>query len=256
MGNKCDILNNILLHSIDSSGSFFEIIPQFSKDPPETVLSIDSSGRIFWKTFPEFPEIPEIEIPDFSVIEDGKIRSTNIYYESGRIGISRPPLLNYKFDIGIDSNKTGTGFHIGDGKCGFSMGNGTSDGFIPEIIGMGFDEDDAGLYLLGKSGNSKGSHVPLVIIDGRSSDHRALINRPILGVTSGDYNNYKLVIDAEGNIGVGKIPRQYKMEVDGDIEALDLIIDGLSVRSLFDVIKEHQKEIDRLKRIIELKQHY
>jgi hypothetical protein len=77
-----------------------------------------------------------------------------------------------------------------------------------------------------------------------------------LGVTSGDYNNYKLVIDAEGNIGVGKIPRRYKMEVDGDIEALDLIIDGLSVRSLFDVIKEHQKEIDRLKRIIELKQHY
>ena len=243
--------NNILLHQIKTGGSktsFKEVVPSFSDQFPDTVLSIDPSGNITWNTLPAYPEIPEFpEIPDFEVIVDDKIKSTNIYYKDGRIGISRPPLKNYLFDIAVPENTLMTAFHVGDGSYGFSMGNGTAQGFIPEIIGMGSDENDAGLYFLGKSGNNKKSGIPLVVIDGRDSGHGPLVNRPILGVTSGDYSSYKFLVDQEGKVGIGKIPEVYNLEIFGAVQAEDFIIDNLSTKALFDLVKEHQREIDILK---------
>lgn len=246
---------NILLNQINFDGGrlfFKEVIPVF--DPsisPEKILSLDSSGNILWLKLPEV-HIPEI--PEFHIIEDQKIKETDIFYKDGRIGISRFPLFNYKFDIAVPVNTLMTAFHVGDGHYGFSMGNGTTQGFIPEIIGMGSDENDTGLYLLGKAGNSLPSSVPLIILDGRSSAHESLSNRPILGVTSGDYLNYKLIVDQEGKVGIGKIPEIYKMEVDGAIEAKDFIIDGLSIQALITVVNDLQKEINRLGNIIEILQ--
>lgn len=244
-------LNNLLFHLINDNSSFTEIIPPFLEDKiPENILSIDSSGNVAWVKIPSFTEVQPPEIPDFEVIVDGKIKSTNIYYTDGRVGISRPPMHSYKFDVAVPENTLMTAFHVGDGSYGFSMGNGTNQGFIPEIIGMGSDENDAGLYFLGRSGNGKQSEIPLIIFDGRNSANQALTNRPILGITSGDYADYKLLVDHKGRVGIGKIPEIYKLEVNGSIQANDFVIDGLSVKALIEVIKDHQEEIDRLNNII------
>lgn len=252
---KVGTIPNILLHQIaneDGKTSFYEVIPGFSSNDSEYLLSLDSSGNITWNTLPPFPEIPEI--PEFNVVVDDKIQSTNIYYKDGRVGISRPPLKNYKFDIAVPENTLMTAFHVGDGKYGFSMGNGTAQGFIPEIIGMGSDENDAGLYFIGKAGNNKASNIPLIVMDGRSASHGELTNRPIFGVTNGSYDTYKFLIDQSGRIGIGKKPRIYTMEVEGSVEAQDFIIDGLSMKTLIEVISDQQEEIDILKNNIELLQ--
>jgi hypothetical protein len=246
---------NILLHQIvseDGRTSFQEVIPVFSSNPPGAILSIDSSGSLSWNHLLPFPDIPEI--PEFHVIVDDKIEGTNIYYKDGRIGISRPPLKNYKFDIAVPENTLMTAFHVGDGKYGFSMGNGTAQGFIPEIIGMGSDENDAGLYFIGKAGNNKTSDIPLIVMDGRNAAHQALVNRPIFGVTNGSYDTYKFLIDQKGRVGIGKKPEIYKMEVEGSVEAQDFIIDGLSMKALIDVISDQQEEIDILNKKIQLLQ--
>jgi hypothetical protein len=269
---KMEKKDNIILHKKilkDKKTSILEFIPPFLNNPPEDILSIDSSGNIFWTKIPGF-DIPEIfkpkeilngrgikVIPDeksvkieVDLFHNNKLLGTELYYKNGRLGISREPLHSYKFDISVPENTLLTAFHVGDGKYGFSMGNGTEQGFLPEIIGMGSDEYDAGLYFLGKSGNDISSNIPLIIIDGRDNNNSNLKNRPIFGVTSGNYSDYKFLIDQFGKIGIGKSPKKYKMEVEGSIEANDFILDGLSLKLVIDVIKEHQDEIDRLKDLI------
>lgn len=239
---------NILLHQIYSEGgkdSFTEVVPSYSEKFPEKILTLDDDGNITWNPLPPYPQIPEI--PEFPEIPDFPEIPSNLHFVDGRIGISRPPLKNYILDIAVPENTLMTALHVGDGKYGFSMGNGTAQGFIPEIIGMGSDENDAGLYFLGKAGNTKDSSIPLIVIDGRNSGHGPLTNRPIFGVTSGDYSAYKLIVNQDGKVGIGKIPEVYSLEVSGSVEADDFVLEGLSVKALIDVIKEHQKEIDILK---------
>ena len=244
---------NIILHRIinqQDKTSFVEVIPPFTEVEPFFVLTSDPSGNVSWGKI-KFPEIPKIEIPKIpkipEVVENNKIRGTEIYYKDGKVGISREPLHTYKFDIAVPENTLMTAFHVGDGKYGFSMGNGTAQGFIPEIIGMGSDENDAGLYFIGKAGNTGSSNIPLIVMDGRNAANSSLKNRPIFGVTSGDYHNYKLILDHQGRLGIGRIPEIYRMEVQGSIKADDIVLEGLSVRALIDIIKEHQEEIDNLK---------
>lgn len=264
---KEKIHKNLLLHQIILNGdksSFLEIIPSFEEFLPENILSLDSSKNLIWTKFPKLPESLKIQggkiIIDtslnfnFNVIEKGKIKGTNIYYKDDRIGVGRSPLKNYKFDIAVPKNTLMTAFHVGDGEYGFSMGNGTFQGFLPEIIGMGSDENQAGLYFLGRAGNEEESEIPLIIIDGRSRRNGFLKNRPIFGVTSGDYNKYKLLIDQDGKVGIGRRPKIYKLEIEGSIQVDDVIINKLSFKSLIDIIKNHQEEIDELKDIIKLLQ--
>jgi len=200
---------------------------------------MDSSGGLLWSSEKELEPIVTFHTDVFK----------GFFYKDGRIGVGREPLYTYKFDIAVSENSITTAFHIGDGRFGFSMGNGTNDGFLPEIIGMGAGEEDAGLYLIGRAGNSLSSDIPLIIIDGRNSADEELKNRPILGITSADYRNYKLIIDHDGNIGIGKKPEIYKMEVNGGISAKDFIIRGISIS---DIIREHKKEIEQLKNKIEV----
>ena len=218
---------NLLLNQIIKNGenySIKEISPFFiNKDFP-LFLSIDSSLNIKW-------ESPHIDIKPF-------------YISEGRIGIDRSPLLLYKFDISTPKNKMSTSFHIGDGEHGFSMGNGTNDGFLPQIIGMGSDEMDPGLYFLGVAGNNVSSDIPLVIIDGRSNSKGPLNNRPIFGITSGVYNDYKLTIGNNGNVSIGKKPGVYKLDVKGEIGAEDII---LNEKSLLKIIDDLRKEINILR---------
>jgi len=226
--------NNIILHRIlknDASLSFMEdspILPDENLNFP-LYLCMDSDGKLFWS--------PE-------KIYESAIKIPGLFFKDGNIGIGREPLYTYRFDIAVSENTLTTAFHIGDGKFGFSMGNGTRDGFLPEIIGMGRTEEDAGLYLLGRAGNTLASDIPLIIIDGRNSADEELKNRPIFGITSADYRNYKFIIDQKGNIGIGKKPEIYKMEVDGEISAKDFVIRGISIS---DILKEYKEEIEHLK---------
>jgi len=185
---------------------------------------------------------------DTRVIINNKLKGTNIYYNDDRIGIGRAPMHMYKFDVEVPENMLMTAFHIGDGTYGFSMGNGTSNGFLPEIIGMGSDENDAGLYFLGRAGNNLSSNIPLIIIDGRNRSNNFLTNRPIFGVTSANYNEYELIINHNGNVGIGKFPEIYKLEVNGTIYAKDFLLDSsISMNDIINIIIEQKQEIDILK---------
>ena len=226
-------LNNILLNQVSIEGeriSFKETFPLLA-DPSASMTLNLVDGKLVWEPIRPFPVIPFIP-------------KTPFLYKEDQVGLGRIPIYTYVFDIAVSENKITTAFHIGDGKRGFSMGNGTSNGFLPEIIGMGQNEDDAGLYLIGRAGNSKHSDIPLIILDGRDSEDSQLKNRPIFGITSATYDKYHLIVDHKGRVGLGKKPEIYKLEVDGEISALDFILDGSSLMS---VIEEQQKEIDRMK---------
>jgi len=128
-----------------------------------------------------------------------------MYFKNGQIGVGRYPLHNYKVDIGVPENTRMTAMHIGDGTYGFSLGNATDTGFLPQIIGIGSDENDAGLYFLGKTALDVSSNIPLIIFDGRNINNDPLVNRPIMGISSGSYTNYKFLIDCDGNIKTNNI---------------------------------------------------
>jgi len=219
---------NLLLNQINRSDNknlfLKETIPLFD-DNRDTVkqLSRDIEGNIFWMTL------------DFSlnILTNNKFKDTNIYYDNGSVGLGRSPLFNYKFDIAVPKNTIMTALHIGDGSFGFSMGNGTTVGFVPEIIGMGSDENDAGLYFVGIAGNNTPSNIPLIILDGRNTYNNKLTNRPILGVTSANYDKYNLLLDAKGNL-----------IINGNLTIKDVIIQN---RSLINIIDKLEKEIEDLK---------
>ena len=155
------------------------------------------------------------------------LSNNNIFTENGRLGVGRKPLHSYQVDIAVPKDTLMTALHIGDGSFGFSLGNGTTSGFVPEIIGVGSDQNDAGLYFLGIAGNNIASDIPLLIFDGRSVNKETLTNRPIMGIKSGE-KDYDLLLDASGNLKIKN----------------DLIIGNLSLQ---DTINELKKEIENLK---------
>lgn len=217
---------NILLNQIIPDGSSFkfkETVPSGVDFLDDQYLSRTSSGEFIWVTL-------DLSL---NVVVDHKIKDTNIYYKEGRIGIDRSPMHTYKFDLAVPKNTLMTAFHIGDGSYGFSMGNGTSQGFIPEIIGVGSDENDAGLYFVGISGNDQESNIPLILMDGRNMYGKELSKRPIFGVTSNNYQEYSLLVDNTGNLFI-----------DGTIHTSDIY---LNTNSLLEIINDLQKQIEELK---------
>ncbi len=178
--------SNVLFHQIHiDSGrkSIIEVTPNIGAG--RSYLTIND-GSLGWGALTD---------------SEGRVEGSDLYLDGRWIGVGRAPLTKYKFDIKARSNVLDTVFHVGDGSYGFSMGNGTTQGFIPEIIGMGSDQNDAGLYFMGKSMSKEGSDIPLVIIGGTSP----LKNRPILGVTSGPYDKYDMMVDAKGVLHVNDI---------------------------------------------------
>jgi hypothetical protein len=241
---------NVIIHQVllsDESLSIQEVKP----------LRIDSSINLFfslknnilkWEPF-ELNNGSDIYITnnngvvtidasvDTRVIVNDRLRETNIYYVDERIGVGRVPMYTYKLDIAVPENTLITALHVGDGTYGFSMGNGTSQGFIPEIIGMGADENDAGLYFIGRAGNQRSSSIPLIILDARNSLNGIVTNRPLFGVTSGQYDKYKFLIDKLGDV-----------KADGNVRAKDFILDSsISLKQLVNTIIEQNNEIDILK---------
>jgi len=224
MNNDND--GNIILHQLLSDGSLFEIkeiFPTYVNNDISQIL-VKQGTIISWLS---------IDL-SLNLIVNNRFKDTNIYYDNGRIGVGRSPLYNYKVDIAVPKNTLTTALHIGDGSFGFSMGNGTSQGFVPEIIGVGSDENDAGLYFVGIAGNNKSSLTPLIVIDGRNVYNDKLSNRPIFGVTSANYDDYSMLLDSSNNLSIK-----------GNILAKDLLFEKNI--SLLEIIKELKKEIDYLK---------
>lgn len=258
---------NIILHQIISGEtlSIQEVKPLHVDISTKIVLGLNN-GTLEWAPYFDFDSGKGIELQiengiikidasiDTRAIINDRLKDTNIYFLGDRVGLGRAPLHSYKFDIGIPENTLITAFHVGDGKFGFSMGNGTNQGFIPEIIGMGSDENDAGLYFIGRAGNDKPSTIPLIVFDGRNYLHSTVTNRPIFGVTNSQYDEYKFIIDQNGLVGIGKTPEIYKLEVNGKIRATDFILDSsISVKELIEIIITQHNEIDILKnRVTEL----
>jgi hypothetical protein len=230
---------NILLNKMSYEGGFHieEFTPPIEKlKDYELKLTWDASGNIRWKSDEELGLRLAVIADDHSV-----------YFDETRIGLGRKPLHNYKIDLSVPVDTRMTAFHIGDGTFGFSLGNGTTQGFIPEIVGMGASEEDAGLYFLGKTSSSLPSDVPLIIIDGRNADNTPLKNRPILGITNGNYFSYVVTVDSNGNVGIGKKPEIYKLEVNGIIRAEDMITNSsVSLKSLKDEIEYLKVQLNSL----------
>jgi len=150
-------------------------------------------------------------------------QDTEMYFKNGQIGIGRYPLYNYKVDVAVPENTRMTAMHIGDGTFGFSLGNATDTGFLPQIIGIGSDENDAGLYFLGKTTLDISSNIPLIIFDGRDANNNSLTNRPIMGISSGSYTDYKFLIDQIGNVNIsGNINANNITILDSSNNAQDL----------------------------------
>lgn len=230
-----DNLGNLLLNRLSPGPSISEFVPDVELSSEDKSLSWDSSGNIRWKA----QATPQSLLSFIADVQE-------VHFDQTRIGIGRKPLHSYKIDLSVPVNTRMTAFHVGDGTFGFSLGNGTTQGFVPEIVGMGSDEEDAGLYLLGKTSSSLPSNVPLIVLDGRNIDNTPLKNRPILGITNGDYFNYKVIVDNEGNVGIGRTPEIYKLEVDGIIRAKDVMTDSsVSLESL-------KAEVDYLRTQLQL----
>jgi hypothetical protein len=159
-------------------------------------------------------------------VPNSALSNNGLFPENGRLGIGRNPLFSYQVDIAVPKDTLMTALHIGDGSFGFSLGNGTSQGFVPEIIGVGSDNNDPGLYFLGIAGNNASSDIPLLVFDGRNVNKETLTNRPIFGVKSA--NDYYLLLDASGNLNLKN----------------DILLGDIS---LLNTINELKKEIEILK---------
>jgi len=222
MNNNGNILLNQITADSSLHMSFKEIIPSYSEGSNPQILT-KNKDDIFWSC---------VDL-SLNVIVNNRFQDTNIYYDNGRLGLGRYPLFNYRVDLAIPKNTLMTAFHIGDGSFGFSMGNGTVEGFLPEIIGIGSDENDSGLYFVGIAGNKKSSNIPLIILDGRNAYGKKLNNRPIIGITSGDYEKYTVLVDASNNL-----------IVNGNINANDIIVNNISILK---IIQNLQEQINTLK---------
>jgi len=263
--------------TIDSSGNInwhpynFNNLPNSPKDKGQYNLNIDEFGNIDWITpnkqafyVKDSPNISvQSESPDneqflFKFNIDSLLSpnenfiGTDIYYKENKYILGSKEInIESKFSIYTRNDYLNTGLHIGTGKFGFSFGNGTSQGFVPQIIGMGSDDNDPGLYFIGKSLDDISSNIPVVVIDGRNQNNDPIENRPIFGITNNGINSdFKFLVDQYGKVGIGKSPEKYKLEVNGTIETKDLIIDNYSIKELIEVIKNQQEQIDELKEIL------
>ena len=234
---------NLLLNQITYTGDeefkINEIIPNFDGSTSGIhVFNYDDDFK--WSPVKGSNNLLITKNLDGEIILDVSIANplegTDVHFKDGQIGIGGLPIHTYKVDIRVPENTRTTALHIGDGIYGFSMGNATTEGFLPQIVGIGKDYDDAGFYILGKARYDNFSRIPAIVFDGRNIDDSPLDHRPILGISSGSYSEYKFVIDAKGRVGIGKFPEIYKLEIDGNIRANNIIID--TSIGVIDFVKE------------------
>jgi len=219
---------NILLNQIvgENDFSIHELVPAFSNSLSDTKF-LTFNEDVGWTSVKGSENLILTRDSSGDLTLDVSIgnpfEGTEIHFKGGQVGVGRLPLHSYKVDIGVPVNTRMTALHIGDGVSGFSLGNATDSGFLPQIIGIGADENDAGLYFLGKTISDVSSNTPLIIFDARNIENEAISNRPIMGISSGSYTDFKFIIDQAGKVGIGTIPEIYKLEVSGTIMADNIV---------------------------------
>lgn len=213
---------NLVLHQKRGT-NIVEVVPKPLDVSSRGFLSCSNDGDVEW--------FPQEALREDGVIHEGRIIGTNIHCDGERVGLGRHPMYSYKFDIAVSENTLTTAFHIGDGNYGFSFGNGTGNGFVPEIIGVGASEKDVALYLIGRAGNKKPSNIPLVVIDGRNCYHKELTNRPIFGISGGVYGEFKVLVDQEGTVF-----------------ANDFTTGEVTMNELVNIIVDQEKQVSELRR--------
>ena len=226
---------NLILNQITKDGSdnfnIVELVPLFSNEEND-VKFLSHNDNIGWTSLIGSSNIiisnsstGDIQI-DCSI--QNPLDDTPFLFRDGQVGLNRYPLHDYRFDISVPVNTRTTALHIGDGIFGISIGNATDSGFLPQIIGVGSDDDDSGLYFIGKVIEGENTDIPAIILDARNVNNGCVINRPILGISSGSYSDFKFLISSTGNVGIGNIPGIYKLNVDGNIKANNIIIEDSS----------------------------
>lgn len=251
MISNTKIHNNILINQFKNDGSISrlsELSPSIY-DYDSSILFLTFHDNIKWNSIKGSNKII-LNIDSYGNVtidcSISDLEHSNMYFNQGNVGFGRIPLHNYKVDISVPINTKMTALHIGDGIYGFSLGNATEEGFLPQIIGIGSDKDDAGLYFLGKVNSHEISTTPAIIFDARDIFNNPIKNRPILGVTSGNYDEFKLLIDSNGNVGIGKIPEIYKLEIDGIITAKNIMLGSSDIINVYDEIKMLKEQIKEL----------
>lgn len=241
-------LHNILLTQIsnDENFSLNEYIPPITS---KGINVLSFSENISWSNIIPSENIILSYDTSGNILIDCSINAfegTEMYYSDGRLGFGRNPLHNYKIDLSVPENTVSTALHIGDGTYGFSFGNATSQGFLPQIVGIGSDENDAGLYFLGKTIKEDNSKTPVIIFDGRRSDDTPLQKRPILGISSGSYDKFDVLVQCNG-----KVELQNDLRVEGDVIADDILISTIDENiSLIKEINDLRDRIDNLEELI------
>ena len=226
---------NLILNQIIGENDFHiqELTPPLSNELFD-IKYLTFGNEINWSSIKAGSDIYLTQNSSGDLIVDVSLDAfsdTEMYFRNGQIGVGRYPLYSYKVDIAVPENTRMTALHIGDGISGFSLGNATDTGFLPQIIGIGSDGDDAGLYFLGKTIVDISSNIPLIVFDGRDLNNNALQNRPIMGISSGSYTDYKFLIDQTGNV-----------EISGNINA-----NNITILDSSNNIQDLRQEIEDLK---------
>jgi len=232
--------NKILLIQVNARNRFIinEITPPLT-DVEDDIKFLALKSDINWSSIKGSENILLTQDSSGDLVIDVSIdafKDTEMYFKNGQIGVGRYPLHDYKVDVAVPVNTRMTAMHIGDGKFGFSLGNATDTGFLPQIIGIGSNETDAGLYFLGKTVLDTPSNIPLIIFDGRNINNDPLINRPIMGISSGSYTDYKFLIDHRGNV-----------KITGDITILDSSHNEQSIRNEIEDLKRRLIALEKIK---------
>lgn len=229
---------NLLANQFNvANGNVFsinELVPSVIGDSDYNILTFGEEPT--WQGLKGSNDIVINQDSNGNLVIDASIdyfADTGMNFSEGQIGIGRIPLHDYKVDIAVPVNTRMTAIHIGDGVNGFSFGNATNSGFLPQIIGIGSDSDDAGLYFLGKTSSSEGSDIPAIIFDGRNIDNTGLENRPIMGISSGSYTDYKFLIKQNGDVKIDgsiEVDNLSFIDASNNIISLKLEIEDLNAR--------------------------
>jgi len=150
---------------------------------------------------------------------------TNVptYFDVGNFGIgTRTP--ERKLDV-ISSNNNIARFKVDDApNDNFQIHNSTTVGgqFIPLLVGHHQSDNRYSISIMGSTIESmdNGSN-PLVNFDARRTNG-PIQNRPLFNWTN--YNNSRMIMDANGNLGIGTTNPQNKLSVNGTIWAKEVKI--------------------------------
>ncbi|MFZ2310640.1 MAG: hypothetical protein WAW11_03785 [Patescibacteria group bacterium] len=184
---------------------------------PERKLHVLGSGEIFANS----GGAHETLLGDMAYAYFGLYTPASPTYLSVRTGTTDIAAFTNTGNVGIGTTNPGVPLEITSSQQGvlkisrstasgyiqLGSGTGAASMFQPRILGVEDADGTGNLFgweLVGQVDADLAGKLPAISIDGRNSSS-ALVNRPIFGVGSyiGGLSDYKLLINANGNVGIG-----------------------------------------------------